>query len=353
MSGSPVRSLVDVHNEWDPLEEMIVGTATGARVPRPDRGLYAVDYRSHHDRMEDIPSGPFDERVVEEANEDLERFAQTLTKAGVTVRRPADSDLAAEFGTPDWASDGGYNYCPRDLLLPVGQTIIEAPMTLRSRYCETLAYKDLLLEYFESGANWVSAPRPRLLDDAYDPDAPDGVVLTNIEPVFDAANVLRLGRDLLYLVSSSGNMLGCRWLQRVLGDDYRVHVVEGVYPGTHIDTTFTLVRPGLVVINPERVTKEQVPEILADWDILWCPQMVDTGHAGDYPLASIWQGMNFIMVNPALAVVNEAQVPLIRALEAHGVDVIALPMRHARTLSGGFHCVSLDIRRRGTLEDYT
>lgn len=37
-------SLVEVHNEWDPLEEMIVGIAHGARVPRPDRGLFALDY---------------------------------------------------------------------------------------------------------------------------------------------------------------------------------------------------------------------------------------------------------------------------------------------------------------------
>ncbi|MCF5637686.1 inosamine-phosphate amidinotransferase 1, partial [Pseudomonas syringae] len=46
------------------------------------------------------------------------------------------------------------------------------------------------------------------------------------------------------------------------------------------------------------------------------------------------------------------QVPLIRALEQHGIDVAPLKMRHARSLSGGFHCVSVDVRRRGTLEDY-
>jgi glycine amidinotransferase len=59
------------------------------------------------------------------------------------------------------------------------------------------------------------------------------------------------------------------------------------------------------------------------------------------------------MINPALAVVNELQIPLIRELERHGVDVVPLPMRHARNLSGGFHCVSLDVRRTGTLEDYS
>ena len=40
----PGTCLVNVHNEWDPLEEMIVGSAYGAQVPMPDRGLFALDY---------------------------------------------------------------------------------------------------------------------------------------------------------------------------------------------------------------------------------------------------------------------------------------------------------------------
>lgn len=35
-------------------------------------------------------------------------------------------------------------------------------------------------------------------------------MLGETEPVFDAANVLRAGRDLYYLVSGSGNELGAR-----------------------------------------------------------------------------------------------------------------------------------------------
>ena len=48
--------------------------------------------------------------------------------------------------------------------------------------------------------------------------------------------------------------------------------------------------------------------------------MVDTGYDWSYPRASIWQGMNFIMVNPNLAVVNELQTGLIRALEKYNID---------------------------------
>ena len=349
----PRRSLVDVHNEWDPLEEMIVGIADGARVPGPDRGVYAVDYAEHLESPSEIPTGPYDPRVIEEAREDLDAFADVLAGEGVTVRRPAATDHAARFGTPDWTADGEHNYCPRDVLLPIGQTIIETPMALRSRYFEPFSYRHILSEYFESGANWISAPKPRLPDSTYNVRPESGSVLNDVEPVFDAANVLRVGRDILYLVSSSGNMLGLEWLRRVLGDGYRVHPVTDVYDGTHIDTTINVVHAGLVVLNPQRVKKHQVPPIFENWDVIWCPEMVDTGYSWAYPRASIWQGMNFVMINPELAVVNDLQLPLIEELERHGVDVIPLEMRHARNLSGGFHCVSVDVRRRGVLEDYT
>ena len=345
--------LVSVHNEWDPLEEMIVGIADGAQVPVPDRGLFAVDYADHLNSPEEIPAGPYEAQVIEEAAEDLDALAAALRQQGVTVRRPAVTDQTRSFGTPEWTTNGYYNYCPRDVLLPIGQTMIEMPLVLRSRYFEPFAYREILLDYFRSGANWISAPKPRLPDETYNVRPESGSILNDLEPVLDAANVLRMGRDILCQISCSGNMLGCQWLQRVLGDAYRVHPVAGVYDGTHLDTTITLVRPGLVVLNPERIRPDQVPAVFRNWEIIWCPEMVDTGYSWSYPRASIWQGMNFIMVNPTLAVVNELQLPLIKELEGHGVEVLPLKMRHARNLSGGFHCVTVDVRRKGQLEDYS
>lgn len=346
-------SLVNVHNEWDPLEEMIVGIADNAQVPRSDLGLFALDYCDNVAAPEDIPSGLYSQQVIDESNEDLQLFADTLTQCGVKVRRPKKTDHSKLFGTPDWQTDGEYNYCPRDVLLPIGNTIIETPMVLRSRYFEPLAYKELMLEYFNSGANWISAPKPRLSDDTYNLRPETGSILNNHEPIFDAANVLKVGRDILYLESCSGNAMGMQWLQRVLGNEYRIHPIRGVYDGTHIDTTITLVRPGLVVLNPERMRQDQVPVLFKNWDIIWSPEMVDTGYCWSYPRSSIWQGMNFIMINPQLAIMNELQTPLITEIEKHGVEVIRLPLRNSRNLSGGFHCVSIDIRRKGELEDYS
>ena len=83
---------------------------------------------------------------------------------------------------------GYYNYCPRDILLVVGDQIIETPNVIRSRSQETFSYRKLLIEYLKSGARWYSAPKPMLLDSLF-----EGVDLRptprNDEPAFDAANV--------------------------------------------------------------------------------------------------------------------------------------------------------------------
>ena len=62
--------------------------------------------------------------------------------------------------------------------------------------------------------------------------------------------------------------------------------------------------------------------------------------------------MNILSVNPNTIICDSKQEPLMRVLEKHGIDCIPVQFRHAMTLSGGLHCATLDLRRKGTLEDY-
>src|SRR5262249_11156210 len=133
--------------------------------------------------------------------------------------------------------------------------------------------------------------------------------------------------------------------------EYRVRAYEGVYSGSHVDTTITAVRPGLVVVSAERVEPHNLPDVFDGWDVIYLEDVVDIGWTGTC-YASKWIGLNFLLVNPRLAIVDAVQLPLIRELERRNVDVIPLRLRHARTLGGGFHCVTLDVRRSGRLETY-
>jgi len=345
----PVRRACSA-DEFSPLREIVVGRAAGARIPDARDPSTWLTLYSHLDAGQVAAVGDevLPARVAEETDEDLEVLAATLRSLGVVVHRPADVDHAAPFSTPHWsASSGMYSYCPRDLTLIVGDTIIETPSPVRARYHELDGLRDLFRRYLLAGSSWISAPKPQLRDRLYDVDADGMPVLGEDEPAFEAANVLRCGLDVFYQVSTSGNEFGRIWLESVLAPrGYRVHPLRDVYAHTHIDSTISLIRPGLVLLNPSRITEDTVPERLRGWDRIWCPPMGRSGpSATAQPLSSPWLGMNLLMVTPELAVVDAAQHELIAALERHGVAVLPHTLRHDRALGGGFHCVTLDTVR--------
>jgi N-dimethylarginine dimethylaminohydrolase len=59
-----------------------------------------------------------------------------------------------------------------------------------------------------------------------------------------------------------------------------------------------------------------------------------------------------LSVNPNLVIIDENQDEMRRVLAKYGIDTIGLPCRQARTMSGGFHCQTLDVKRKGNLERY-
>lgn len=63
---------------------------------------------------------------------------------------------------------GMYAAMPRDILMVVGNEIIEAPMAWRSRFFEYRAYRPLIKEYFRKGAKWTTPPKPTMSDELYD-----------------------------------------------------------------------------------------------------------------------------------------------------------------------------------------
>ena len=312
-------------NEWDQLEEVIVGNPLRARYPTADPSTRLAEFPGRS--LDNIPQGSFPQWVIEETEEDLNGFVEILEKQGVSVKRPEAWPHDEEFSTIHWKSRGYYNYCPRDIMLVIGDNIIETPNVIRSRAQESYSYRSLMMEYLKSGAKWYSAPKPMLLDSLFDVDQGKPTP-RNDEPAFDAANVLRLGKDLIYLVSATGNEMGGQWLQTMLGDEFRVHFLKDVYYGSHIDSTFVALRPGLMLCNPGRLSDETLPEILKQWKVIYSPPMENTDQFdADYLSKSIgskWIDMNLFSINPNLVVVDRDQTALIKLLEKQGMDVIPL-----------------------------
>ena len=314
-------------NEWGKLKKVIVGVADNARVPEIDLSVRTINYADRKD-ISDIPVGTYPTKVIEEANEDLEVFVNFLQGENVEVLRP-------ERSKTDY-----YNFCPRDVIFTHKDISLATPMPLR---CRADAWKPFseILDFELISCNYC--------DDLYNLNCvgdKDTLALNELSPAFDAANILRANDDILYLVSNSANVKGAELLQDILGDRAKVHMLRGVYSYMHIDTTIAFLREGLMLLNPERIKSVDVlPESFRNWDVVWCPEPIDIGYYAGYNHASEWVNMNLFSVNENLIALEEHQEPTRKALEKHGIECAMLPMRHGRTLSGIFHCVTLDLER--------
>ncbi len=352
-----MASVVSSHNDWDPLEECYVGVATNAVTPPIDPSTHAFMFTC--EKYEDIKNlpGPIEQILIDESNEDLDALAHTLQGLGVTVRRPCAIDNTKGFGTMDWQTTGWQTYSCRDLLLPLDNLIVEAASPHRSRYFETRAYKDFLYEVMANGTEWISAPKPKLLDDLFQTENLELPSVKNQEIIFDAPNIVRLGNDLIYQVSNTGTMLGAQWLKTILEPrGYRIHIAEKYYSFSHFDSTVIPLRPGLVLFNGARCNENFYPPLFKNWDKIFFPkdQIVDVGSAlpNNVSTASPYIGLNLLSVNEQLVICDQNQINLRKTLESYGIETIGLEMRHARVFAGGFHCVTLDTKRKGTRQDY-
>jgi hypothetical protein len=108
-----------------------------------------------------------------------------------------------------------------------------------------------------------------------------------------------------------------------------------------------------VLLNPERVREDNLPAVLRKWDKLWAPEPNETQFDPARAPASKWIALNCLSLSPDVVAVEKSQTDLMRALERHGMEPFPVQLRHMRTLSGGPHCVTLDLVRDGRLEDYS
>jgi glycine amidinotransferase len=357
----PRSSPVMAFNEWDPLEEVIVGRLEGSTVPSVH---VTVTYNLPPliSRLYRIAAGHKYPRWLEKmAQKELDGFIAILKGEGITVRRPALINHRAKFKAHGWSSRGFCVACPRDGYMIVGDEIIETPMAWRSRYFEGNAYRPLFKEYFEAGARWTAAPRPELKDDLFDynfrlPEKgePLRYVVNEFEPVFDAADFVRCGRDLFVIRSNVTNLAGINWLRRHLGDQYTIHELPNICrQPMHIDSSFMPLAPGKVLVNPDYIDVERLPPILKKWDVLIAPRPDPVDNfISKFSMCSPWTSINFLSLDEKKVVVESKQPTLIKALKNWGFDPIPCDFMSYGPFGGAFHCATLDVRRRGTLQSY-
>jgi glycine amidinotransferase len=363
---------VNAWNEWDRLTHVIVGRADGTQITAPepaavrdfpDDGFPAGTY------------GPIPPHLVDRANEQLDAFAALLRKRGITVDRPVPLDFSQPAVTPDWRQENMFGCMPpRDVLLTVGNEILEATMSVRSRWFEYLCYRPLLERYYreDPAMRWEAAPKPRLTDASYragfweefdalpfaeqiDRVRRNDLVLTEAEPLFDAADVARCGKDLFVQLSLVTNRAGVRWLTQHL-PQFRVHPVTfgNNYP-MHIDATWRPLRPGLILHCGERDAEPELLEYckVNDWQVVSAAPPARTRETLP-PLCfcTPWLSMNVLSLDANTVCVEESETAQAELLDKLGFEVVPVPLWDVAPFGGGLNCSTADVCREGVQEDY-
>ncbi|MBP0019671.1 MAG: glycine amidinotransferase [Cyanobacteria bacterium SBLK] len=366
--------LVNSWNEWDDLEEIIVGIADYACFEPTEPGNHPQLRDKKLAEIMSFPTGPKKQKTTDKANEELAGLVALLESQGVIVRRPEVYDFRQSLKTPYFEVVNQYcNVCPRDVMITFGNEIVEATMSRRGRFFEYLPYRKLVYEYWDSDPTvvWTAAPKPTMSDEMYREDFWAWSLeerfasmhnfefcVTQSEVIFDAADCSRFGRDIFVQESMTTNRKGIQWLKRHLEPKgFRVHAVHfplDFFP-SHIDCTFVPLRPGLVLTNPERPILAEEEKIFRDsgWEFIFAPQ--PTSNNDEMPLfcqSSKWLSMNVLSISPEKVIIEEREKPLQALLEKHGFEVFTIPFRNVFEFGGSLHCATWDIRRKGDCEDY-
>lgn len=315
-------------NEWGQLRKVVVGVANNARIPETDLSMRVVNYADQE--TVDVNVGEYPQQVIREMNEDLQKLDKFLSDEGVEVVRPS---------WEPFSRSQYYQVCPRDSIFIHGDVALATPMPIRARKNDYYGMRNLIPNLTVISSDFD--------DSLYNEECvgnKDILALNETAPAFDAANVLRANDEILYLVSNSGNRRGAELLQTYV--DAKVSLLENVYSYMHIDSTIAFLREGLMLVHPGRIEdRSQLPEAFRGWDIIKAPEPTDIGHYPGYCNSSPWVNVNLLSVNENLVVMEENQQETRKVLERHGIECAMLPMRHARTMGGTFHCVTLDLER--------
>lgn len=327
--------MIKVHNTFDPLKEVILGDVDLNVVKLSDKGQQQrIDY------------------IFQKTKEELQNFQEVLESMDIKVHRP--SMIPNEpIHTPYWSMPGTkIPLTPRDLYLVLGDTIVESAMCEQERFFETFYYREIMLDKFKSGAKWFSMPMPRHDYANYnlgDEDVP------NQDPIMDAPSCMKYGKDVFVNTRGAGNTLGFQWLQSVFGSKYNFYEVSDPRIIGHLDSQFTILRPGLLLTFHER---ETLPDYFKDWEVINADPMSDRKISSQQTLVDsrIQDGdfentvlcVNCLSIDRNTVVMwdhYKTETKLIKQLKQRQIDIVFVPFTYSHFFNQGVTCLTLELER--------
>lgn len=201
----------------------------------------------------------------------------------------------------------------------------------------------------------------------------------------NAATTTRVGKDLYFgtvcdyesLVNTKNHVFE---VKKYISSDYRSHIVNS---GTHSDGVFTPVKPGLIIsLNNIQNYKKTFP----DWEVIYLPNQswdkvqpfldLKEKNKGKWwvpgeelnndftDFVESWLkdwvlyveetvfDVNMLVINPTNVIVNNYNKDVFDAFDRHGITPHICNFRHRYFWDGGLHCITSDLSRGGTMQDY-
>ena len=409
-------SMVNSWTEWGSLELVCVGTALGMCYPDETPSYpWHIGPPSLRSYIRTI-SGPRPRRRIEQAQAQLDNLAELLRAESIVVANSVDEIFDEDVGqvltrkqtslanisqtnsnnkitqknkidvcrptlssqkepcfnyqlaTPNFKSQYQFGLaCPRDILITLGDTVVEAPTSIHTRYFESEYYKPLLYSLWtrDSHMKWLQPPKPTCSSikmfhdvdywqkintkDYYKSIFASSGYKTNLnenEIAFDAADIIRMGKDVFYKKGASANNQGLSWLRRTF-PNLRFHMMH--FPndgGYHLDVSLIPLRPptsgshGLVLLNQTFPPLASEMKLFTDndWRPIWAP-LYSTSDVPPLALCTGNINTNLLSLNDHCVVIEECETSMYRFLHDElGFDVITCPLRVLNEFGGGLHC---------------
>jgi hypothetical protein len=335
------------------------------------------------------------EKIAIETEEDYQNIIKKLESFGVETLRPTiptDSCIGGQYFPPPMI--------PRDFFLSVGNTFYENySFNLQKSY---QAVKDQAWPECKSFDEFLTLPKwiqnecnnfhhfitfqkfYSAYDNIFENIQKQGNTIKShcYDPaLLNGAQVSRIGRD-LFFGTESYNQDTTEYKKFVDKEfpNTRNHIVN---TGGHSDGTYCPVCPGLIIsLNDVPTYKDTFP----DWEVVYLPgqswsqvkdflelkkknkgrwwipgfehdqdvvDVVETwlGHWTGYVEETVFD-VNMLIIDPKNVMVFNYNKQVFDALDRYGVTPHIVPFRHRYFWDGGIHCVTSDLHREGTMQDY-
>jgi hypothetical protein len=191
----------------------------------------------------------------------------------------------------------------------------------------------------------------------------------------------RLGQDLFFGTESYNQNLEKFKLD--INEEFKLTRNHIVNTGGHSDATYCPVCPGLIISLHDVPT---YAETFPGWEVVYLPKqswkavqpfldlkkknggkwwipgfehdqaVVDTvetwlGHWTGYVAETVFD-INMLIIDPKNVMVFNYNKQVFDALSRYGITPHVVPYRHRYFWDGGIHCVTSDLHREGTMQDY-